>query len=245
MNLGEIEVDDLGNILTQGTCNDLVNMSMRNRLPPLTPDQFRQKLKTEKTFTNGNLDFERVAKLYATFFDVVSTSVTELLFNAVGWSAHDLRDLANALKEFKKLEALYLNDNNFGDEAAQFLAGLLKTNNTIRRLEIANNSIGDNGAVALAHALKANSTIATFLLGSGNIGDEGAVALADALKANETITVLGLANHSIGDDGVVSLAGALEENTTLLRLQLWGNSFGDKGADAIQKANQVEDRISS
>ena len=47
------------------------------RLPPITPDRVKFELVNNKEFTNKS-DVDKVAKLYKNFFDIVSSSVTEL-----------------------------------------------------------------------------------------------------------------------------------------------------------------------
>ena len=49
----------------------------QGRLPPLTPASMAQKLADEKEFTNRS-DVKKVVKLYASFFETVSSSIVEL-----------------------------------------------------------------------------------------------------------------------------------------------------------------------
>ena len=46
-------------------------------MPPLTPDVVEKKLKQEMIFTNKS-DVNRVAKLYKSFFDAVTSTTPEL-----------------------------------------------------------------------------------------------------------------------------------------------------------------------
>ena len=57
--------------------NDDLSDCMRGRLPPMTPDRVKFELVNNKEFTNKS-DVNKVAKLYKTFFDIVSSSVTQL-----------------------------------------------------------------------------------------------------------------------------------------------------------------------
>ena len=50
---------------------------IRGRLPPMTPDRVKFELVNNKEFTNKS-DVNKVAKLYKNFFDIVSSSVTQL-----------------------------------------------------------------------------------------------------------------------------------------------------------------------
>ena len=75
LNLGEVKIEHLAK---SGDYFDLRDQCMQNRLPPLSPNAFEQKLRTEKAFTNGKEDFDRVVNIYNTFFGVVSGSATEL-----------------------------------------------------------------------------------------------------------------------------------------------------------------------
>ena len=73
LNVDNVEIDDLGNVLTEGSYADLQRICKKNRWPPLTPDKFESLLMNEKKFTNHQEDAERVAKLYKGFFEAVST----------------------------------------------------------------------------------------------------------------------------------------------------------------------------
>ena len=74
LNLGEVKIEDLA----EDHYYYLVEKCKKNRLPPLSPNAFEHKLRTEKAFTNGKEDFDRVVNIYNTFFAVVSGSATEL-----------------------------------------------------------------------------------------------------------------------------------------------------------------------
>ena len=75
--LGKLEIDDSGRVITEGGWDAIEKFCQKNRLPPLVPETVRQLLEKEKTFTDKG-DVPAVADLYRHFFDDVSTSVEEL-----------------------------------------------------------------------------------------------------------------------------------------------------------------------
>ena len=75
--LGKLEIDDSGRVITEGDFGAIAEVCTKNRLPPLLPETVRQLLEKEKTFTDKG-DVPAVADLYRRFFDDVSTSVEEL-----------------------------------------------------------------------------------------------------------------------------------------------------------------------
>ena len=77
--LGKLEIDDLGNILSEEDVDieDVALRCMNDRMPPLVPEQVEWLLKHEKKFTT-TADVETVADLYKKFFNDVSSSVKEL-----------------------------------------------------------------------------------------------------------------------------------------------------------------------
>ncbi|CAK0896211.1 unnamed protein product [Prorocentrum cordatum] len=58
-----------------------------------------------------------------------------------------------------RLESLWLDGNNLGDDDAKGLAEALKANPTLQRIDLSDNHIGAEGAKALAEALKANPAL--------------------------------------------------------------------------------------
>ena len=77
IDLGKLEIDDRGRVITEGNWCDIRKVCRQNRMPPLLPDTVRQLLEKEKTFTDKG-DVPAVADLYRRFFDDVSNSVEEL-----------------------------------------------------------------------------------------------------------------------------------------------------------------------
>ena len=77
--LGKLEIDDLGNILSEEDVDMqyVARRCMNDRMPPLVPEQVEWLLKHEKKFTT-TADVETVAALYKNFFNDVSSSVEEL-----------------------------------------------------------------------------------------------------------------------------------------------------------------------
>ena len=77
LDLGKLEIDGHGHVITEGSWYDIESVCQKNRLPPLLPETVRQLLEKEKTFTDKG-DVPSVAGLYQRFFDDVSSSVETL-----------------------------------------------------------------------------------------------------------------------------------------------------------------------
>ena len=77
MDLAKLAIDERGTIQFDGSWWNMKRKCKTGRMPPLTPDVVEQKLKEEMIFTNDS-DVGRVAKLYKSFFDAV-TSTTRTL----------------------------------------------------------------------------------------------------------------------------------------------------------------------
>ena len=77
LDLGKLEIDGRGHVITKGDWFHIRDVCRNNRLPPLSPETVRQLLEKEKTFTNKG-DVPSVAGLYQRFFDDVSSSVEKL-----------------------------------------------------------------------------------------------------------------------------------------------------------------------
>ena len=76
-NLGKVEVDDLGNVLSTSDYDELGDVCITDRLLPLAPDTVRRMLGSEKVFTNKS-DVDTVADIYEKFFTDISSAATEL-----------------------------------------------------------------------------------------------------------------------------------------------------------------------
>ena len=77
LDLGKLEIDGRGHVITKGGWYEIESVCQQNRLPPLLPATVRQLLEKEKTFTDKG-DVPSVAGLYQRFFDDVSSSVETL-----------------------------------------------------------------------------------------------------------------------------------------------------------------------
>ena len=75
--LGKIEVDKFGNVLSTSNFHELEDLCTTKRMPPLAPDTVRRMLGSEKVFTDES-DVDTVAGIYENFFTDISSSATEL-----------------------------------------------------------------------------------------------------------------------------------------------------------------------
>ena len=114
----------------------------------------------------------------------------------VGGAAHPLHRgeggvgltaLASALRQLPKLERLFLNDNQIGDQGLASLlapptAGVLTS---LKDLSLQNNQITDEGCAALASALRngALPVLKTLDLGGNPASIEARTAVQSALSA--------------------------------------------------------------
>merc|ERR1740136_215901 len=167
-----------------------------------------------------------------------------------------MRFIATALYSNNTLTAIYLKNNNIGDEGAKAIATALESNDTITNIELSNNTIGDEGIKAVDVALAANKNkmtkykfsieakdadaLATVMNATTklqfcnmNIGIEDMRFIATALHSNKTITSINLAYNNISDDGAKDIATALCTNTSVTTLNVGHNDIGDDGALAL------------
>ncbi|EOD40575.1 hypothetical protein EMIHUDRAFT_222693 [Emiliania huxleyi CCMP1516] len=153
------------------------------RRPPLLPSAFAAELES-KSFTNGKDDkpLEQFGK------------VTVLIYGDLGWGDAEVAQLAEVLASgaAPRLEKLWLNYNQIGDEGCKALAAALGKEGAVPRLEtlsLVGNKIGDEGCKALAAAIGKEGTaprLETLYLEGNQIGEEGCKALAaPSLKARD------------------------------------------------------------
>ena len=94
-----------------------------NRAPPLTPSEFRPELAT-KSFTSKNADEEMVNRLFEDEFNKRMGGVTELWYHGMKWTDKEAVAVCKVIATgvLKKLEELWLFDNQIGDAGVTALA---------------------------------------------------------------------------------------------------------------------------
>ncbi|EOD15730.1 hypothetical protein EMIHUDRAFT_211351 [Emiliania huxleyi CCMP1516] len=178
---------DLGK-MRDGVEYDLQSSLMRDctqdggRRPPLLPSAFAAELET-KSFTNGKDDKPLVKRLYEAAFDEQFGKATVLIYN-LGWGDAEAAQLADVLASgaAPRLEELWLQQNQIGDEGCKALAAALGKEGAAPRLEklyLEFNKIGDEGCMALAAALKEGAAprLEKLSLFSNQIGEAGCKSL--------------------------------------------------------------------
>ena len=156
---GALERDGAGNlVMDEEDFQFVLYGCMGRRCVPLRPDVVRHLLFTEKKFTT-DADKAVVADLYERFFNDVAGSCTELVFPYLDWTDKEIRDLADSLRLFEKLEELDLHNNKITDEGAVTLAGALKDLKHLKLVDLEENDIGLVGAAALRDVLKTDTRL--------------------------------------------------------------------------------------
>ena len=126
-----------------------------NRDPPLTPSEFRPELAT-KSFTSKNADEEMVNRLFEDEFNKRMGGVTELDYGTLRWTDKAAVAVSKVIATgvLKKLEKLFLYDNQIGDAGVMALAEAAGkgTLPQLETLKLRYNQIGDAGVMALAEA---------------------------------------------------------------------------------------------
>ena len=105
----------------RGSYNDLQEVCIAKRPPPIHPDEAARRLREVKIFTAGS-DVDKVIELYRSFFEGVSQSTVVLTFHGVEWGDEEAVQLAAVLPSFVRLETLELSSNQIGDAGAAALA---------------------------------------------------------------------------------------------------------------------------
>ena len=102
--------------------NLILDCTKGGRRPPLLPSVFAAELES-KSFTNGKDDKPLVKRLYEAAFDEQFGKATVLIYN-LGWGDAEAAQLADVLASgaAPRLEALWLNGNQIGDEGCKALA---------------------------------------------------------------------------------------------------------------------------
>ena len=156
--IGALELDSAGNLVIDESVATAMWRCGKRRCVPLRPDVVRHLLHTEKKFTT-DADKAVVADLYERFFNDAAGSCTELVFYCLGWTDKEIRDLADSLQFFEKLEELWLRRNEISDEGAVALARALKDLKHLKLVNLEENNIGLVGAAALRDVLQTDTEL--------------------------------------------------------------------------------------
>ncbi|KAK7939403.1 hypothetical protein WMY93_002729 [Mugilogobius chulae] len=187
----------------------------------------------------------------------------ELSYKGQGRKLDDAQSVAEIVKEiqdFEELQALRLEGNTVGVEAAQAIAKALETKahlrnsnllkssacHTLQELRLNNCGMGIGGgkilAASLIHCHKNSSaegcplSLKVFVAGRNRLENDGAIALAQAFQLMGSLEEIHMPQNGINHPGVTALAKAVQHNPNLRILNLNDNTFTDKGGIAMAQA---------
>ena len=105
--------------------------------------------------------------------------------------------IIRALTTNKKLEALHMGLNYFGDRVGQGIAKGLGANKSIQRVGLHRTKLTDLGLLALGEILKYNRSILLLELEWNNLTAEGIIQFIDLIEPNEHINFINLINLAL------------------------------------------------
>jgi Ran GTPase-activating protein (RanGAP) involved in mRNA processing and transport len=109
-----------------------------------------------------------------------------------------------------------MHSNQFGDEAAIWIADMRKINLKLQEMYLSGNSIGDKGARFLAESINSSWLIKIFL-GGNLIGDEGAKWIAEVIKKNTCLQSISFISRKVGVEG--ERTGLHKQSSKILRFR--------------------------
>jgi len=155
------------------------------RRAPALPTTFKAELE-HKHFSNSQVDFERVARLYAAGFKSRFATTTALSYQGSSWDDEDAHALSQLLTSgaAPRLHKVDLAENRISDAGAIALADAIASGAApeLTSLNLSRNAIGDDGAAALSRALCSCARLAHLDLSHNHVGDQGAHALMGEIR---------------------------------------------------------------
>ncbi|CAH2312294.1 ran GTPase-activating 1 [Pelobates cultripes] len=174
-------------------------------------------------------------------------------------TAEDAQDVIQEIEEFEGLQALRLEGNTFGVEAAKAIAKALEKKPDMKRCHWSDMFTGRlrseiPAALILAAALtechKRSSAVGKplslkiFVAGRNRLENDGATALAEAFRVIGTLEEVHMPQNGINHPGITALAESFKANPLLKVINLNDNTFTDKGgiamAETLKTLRQVE-----
>ena len=135
--------------------------------------------------------------------------------------------IAKALHNVSTLTEFSINNNNFGEGAANAIALVLFHNTKLQKLYLGSNRIQTAGMIKIAKALQNNN----------NTDREAADDIAIFLSHNTKLTELYLNNNNLQTASVIRIAVALINTVTLVKCKISGNNTEDETVRDILSRN--------
>ncbi|XP_012575900.1 PREDICTED: ran GTPase-activating protein 1 isoform X2 [Condylura cristata] len=169
-------------------------------------------------------------------------------------TAEDAKDVIKEIEDFEGLEALRLEGNTVGVEAARVIAKALEKKAELKRCHWSDMFTGRlrseiPPALILATALtechrKSSAqgkplALKVFVAGRNRLENDGATALAEAFGIIGTLEEVHMPQNGINHPGVTALAQAFAINPLLRVINLNDNTFTEKGAVAMAKTLKI------
>ena len=151
-------------------------------------------------------------------------------------SHHGANDIAVALSASKKLQFLYLQNNNLEEVG---LIKVLKVINTssLRQLNISNNNIGSKASYFLATFLSHNPKLQSLYVHGNKLGSNGVIKIAKVLQGISCLRELSISSNNIGGEAAHYIGTVLRCNH-IQKLYAWGNNFKTDGiVEMFQRFN--------
>jgi hypothetical protein len=147
-------------------------------------------------------------------------------------------EIADALKNDKHANSLWLKRNPLTSEGVKHIAEMLKVNDTLEILDLHNTFMQDTGTKYLFEALKENTKLHSLYIDANHITKEGAKYIADyfeyLVETQRTgVTYLWLSMNRIEDDGVILISNALKKYGKMIGLCVGSNRITHIGAKVL------------
>ncbi|XP_049848715.1 protein NLRC5-like [Schistocerca gregaria] len=201
--------------------------------------------------------------------DVLNQSdIRYLALNNCHMETAQIDKLSQVLQKNKKLEHLYLEDNNFKPDDMKHIASLIKSNLHARHLFLWGNPILDALVKPFANAIQVNTHLRTLRIHLSchdnieplvaclavkqnlvNIQLRGTLArphvktLTSLLSNSFYLESLTLHDMKLGDSSIVQLATSLKNNNKLSHLSLTKNNIEQQGLAALAQMLQQNTKL--
>lgn len=168
--------------------------------------------------------------------------ITSWTFKEDDLTAKEARQVADALKDFPKVEELSFREIRGRKGAFEELCEAFKEDECpVKTLDLRRCELTVGGANALAEALKVNKTIEILYINECEIPVEGIEAICESFRANKSVQTLDYRRNPNPLKAVLALTEALKVNSTLLKLIFFSagpcfstrDYISDKGAAAF------------
>ena len=233
-NLSENAIDELSSVIKTNKSLQTLNLS-GNNLKTNGIIKITQPLSIISNLTVLIIQNNRITEgaADAIAIAILSNRKLEELYLGDNNLAEGITKISTALQYLTTLKVLDINNNNAPEEAAKELTVAIYNNRLeLETLWLANNNFRSS-ITLIADSLTKTNTLKDIDLSGNGIPEEVAGDIASVIDSNRSLQSVRLSNNLLMSNGMIKIAQSLSKLSTLTLLHISENKIDDRAAEAV------------